>query len=87
MLRDRIRRVVWGKMVHQLVPLVNGTMGSFAVFLCLFFVQFATGIGAWYGGPRTNSDAQGLLITALNRGQNLWDTSDCYGQAENALGS
>ncbi len=52
--------------------------------MCLFSVRFATGIGAWY---RTNSDAQELLTTALNRGQNLWDTSDCYGQAESALGS
>ena len=65
-----------------------GTMGAFDLFsVCLFSVRFATGIGAWYGAPRTNSDAQELLTTALNRGQNLWDTSDCYGQAESALGS
>ncbi|KAJ3506509.1 hypothetical protein NLJ89_g6832 [Agrocybe chaxingu] len=44
------------------------------------------GIGVWYGTPRTDAEAQELLTTALNRGQNLWDTSDCYGTAEKAIG-
>lgn len=59
----------------------------FYVPCILSLVYSATGIGVWYGTPRTDAEAQDLLTTALDRGQNMWDTSDCYGQAESALGS
>jgi len=51
-------------------------------------IGFGTmGIGVWYGEPRTDEQAQELLTCALDCGQNLWDTSDCYGKAEQAIGS
>ncbi len=56
-------------------------------FIFVFLsVQSATGIGG-YGPPRTDAEAHNLLSTALNRGQNLWDTADCYCPTESTLAS
>ncbi|THU77964.1 Aldo/keto reductase, partial [Dendrothele bispora CBS 962.96] len=45
----------------------------------------AMGVGAWYGKTDEN-EAFKTLTKALDRGMNLWDTSDIYGTSEETIG-